>query len=176
MSDDAETTICGYETAAGTPCELPASKPDDRCHHHTEVEAERQREGRPTKFTDERARQAIEAAELGKSIAGCGRDAGVDGETVASWRDDPNLQFEGPDGNTYDFFGAFRRARGDGETYYITEGRDPDGDVEPSFAKFMLASSYKYKKTEKQELEDVTEGDGGFGTTVVLDSEYVDHD
>jgi DNA-binding GntR family transcriptional regulator len=30
------------------------------------------------------------------------------------------------------------------------------------------------KEKEPQQLEDVTDGDGGFGTTVVLDSEYVD--
>ena len=28
--------------------------------------------------------------------------------------------------------------------------------------------------TDKRQLEDVTEGEGGFGTTIVLDSEYVD--
>jgi len=146
MSDE-----CGASTAGGSPCELPGSYPDGRCYHHTDA-ADADSGGRPTKFTDERARQAIDAAELGKSIAGCGRDAGVGESTMSDWKENEDLRFEGPDGNEYNFSAAFRRARGDGETYYITEGRDPDGDVDPSFAKFMLASSYKYKKTEKQEI------------------------
>lgn len=159
MSDE-----CGASTTDGSPCELPGSYPDGRCYHHTDA-ADADSGGRPTKFTDERARQAIDAAELGKSIEGCGRDAGVDEKTIRNWRDTEGITFEGPDGNEYDFFRAFRRARGDGETYYITEGRDPDGDVDPSFAKFMLASSYKYKKTEKQEVDH--SGDvSGFDFTV----------
>ena len=170
-----ETEQCGHETADGTECQLPPSQPDGRCHHHTDA-TEVDSGGRPSKFTDERAREAIAAAELGKSIAGCGRDAGVDEKTVRNWRDTEGIAFEGPDGNEYDFFRAFRRARGSGETYYIREGRRAEGEVDPSFAKFMLASSYDYTKTEKQELEDVSEDGKGFGTTIVLDSEYVDDD
>ena len=169
MSDDVEQ--CGHETADGTECQLPPSQTDGRCHHHTDT-TKVDSGGRPSKFTDERARQAIAAAELGKSIAGCGRDAGVSKETVRVWRDTEGIYFEGPDGNQYDFFAAFRRARGTGETYYIREGRRAEGEVDPSFAKFMLASSYDYKKTEKKEMEDVTEGEGGFGSVTILDSEY----
>jgi hypothetical protein len=39
---------------------------------------------------------------------------------------------------------------------------------------FVASASYGYVKEERRELEDVTDGDGGFGTTVVLDSEYVE--
>jgi len=168
MSDTQEQ--CGHETADGTECQLPPSQPDGRCHHHTDT-TEVDSGGRPPKFTDERARQAITAAELGKSLEGCGRDAGVDGETVANWKNTEDLAFEGPDGNEYDFFGAFRRARGSGETYYIREGRRAEGEVDPSFAKFMLASSYDYTKTEKQELEDVSEGDNSIGPTIIFESD-----
>lgn len=168
MSKDNEQ--CGHETADGTECQLPPSQPDGRCHHHTDT-TDADSGGRPSKFTDERARQAIAAAKLGKSIAGCGRDAGVSKETVRNWRDTEGIAFEGPDGNEYDFFAAFRRARGTGETYYIREGRRAEGEVDSPFAKFMLASSYDYTKTEKQELEDVSEGDNSIGPTIIFESD-----
>lgn len=108
--------------------------------------------GRPSEFTDERAQEAINAAREGKSKAGCERDAGVGGGTIDNWLN-ANPTFIDSEGNEKQFFRAFRRARGDGESLYITEGRNPDGDVDTSFAKYMLSTSYEYKKTEKQEVE-----------------------
>jgi hypothetical protein len=153
---------CGAECVDGSACQHPA----DNCPipSHSDPDADNP-QGQPSKFTDERAQEALHAAgELGKSKRGCGRDAGVSRTTIDVWLD-TNPTFEGPDGNKYDFFDAFVRARGDGETYYIKEGRDPDGDVDSSFAKFMLASSYKYKETEKTELEHSGEVDRTGGVT-----------
>ncbi|PHQ44673.1 hypothetical protein DJ68_17385 [Halorubrum sp. C3] len=115
--------------------------------------------GRPSEFTDQRARAAIEAAREGKSKAGCERDAGVADGTIGNWLDaDPT--FTDANGDEKQFFRAFRRARGDGESLYIVQGRDPDGDVEAPFAKYMLSTSYEYKKTEKQEVEHSGKIDG----------------
>jgi len=147
MSDD----ICGAETSSTEgPCQHPAGSCPVLSHNSDDVDEDPQ--GRPSAFTDERARAAIEAAELGKSERGCERDAGVAHGTLANWKE-KNPTFTGPDGEEYGFFSAFERARGDGETYYITEGRDPDGDVDPSFAKFMLSSSYGYQKSEKRQVD-----------------------
>jgi len=154
MSDD----VCGHPTAGGDgpPCQNPAGE-NGRCHIPSHnPDDDRENPGRPTKFNDERARRAIAAARLGKSKAGCARDAGVeDGGTIENWVQ-RNPTFTDKDGTEKNFFDAFRRARGDGETTYIREGRHPEGPVDPSFAKFMLASSYEYVKTERTE-HDATE-------------------
>ena len=161
MSDDAENTICGYETAAGTPCELPASKPDDRCHHHTEV-VDHADAGRPPALDESDHETILDAAESGLSKAGCARAAGVGEATLHRYLDKHD-----------EFRRSFARARKVGETRLV-QGGLLDDEVDTSMAKFLLSTSFDYVKTEKRELEDVTEGDGGFGTTVVLDSEYVD--
>ena len=69
--------------------------------------------------------------------------------TARSDRDDPD--------DAEDFRASFAQARSRGETELIVGGLR-DGDVDSSFAKFLLASSYGYKKTEKRE---VTGGGGG---------------
>jgi hypothetical protein len=157
MSDSTSEDICGAECVDGSACHHPAGSCPVPSHSNPGAENP---QGRPSKFTDERAREALHAAgELGKSKRGCGRAAGVSKDTIDVWLDD-NPAFEGPDGDTHHFFDAFMRARSDGETYYIREGRDPDGDVESSFAKYMLSSSYQYKETEKTELEHSGDVDG----------------
>jgi hypothetical protein len=167
------TDTCGAETTGDQPCQNPAGE-NGRCWipTHNPDSDEENPQGRPTKFTDERARDAIHAAdELGKSKRGCARDAGVSKDTIDEWLEQ-NPTFEGPDGDEYHFFDAFERARGSGETYYIREGRDPDGDVDPSFARFMLASSYGYKKTEKREHT----GDGGGPVEITFTEQVVETD
>jgi len=73
---------------------------------------------------------------------------------------------------------AFVRARSAGEQRLLTAAleKGPDGhtEIDGSHARFILSTSFDYVKTEKRELEDVSEGDAGFGTTIVLDSDYVD--
>lgn len=166
MSD--ENDICGAECADGTPCEHPAGS----CPvaSHADPDAENQ-QGRPTEFTDERAREAITAARDGKSKAGCERAAGIGDGTIDSWLE-LNPTFEDRDGNERRFFPAFRRARGQGEDGWIDEGRGDDGDS--SFAKFMLASSYDYQKSEKREHEH--SGDGGGPIEVAINETVVETD
>lgn len=145
MTDD----ICGAECDDGTACQHPAGSCPVPSHDDPTAENPH---GRPSKFTDERARRAINAAELGKSERGCERDAGVAHGTLDNWLD-AGKTFTGPDGETYDFFSAFERARGSAETYYIKEGGDPDGEVDASFAKFMLSSSYNYAEKEEHDVD-----------------------
>lgn len=140
----------------GEPCENPVKFADGKCGIHSEINGGT--EGRPTKFTDERARAAIKAArEEGKSIRGCERAAGVGEGTLRDWLE-ADRQFTTKDGLTDSFSRAFAQARAQGESEWIEEGRSPEGDA--SFAKFMLASSYDYKETAKTELEHSGEIDG----------------
>lgn len=175
MTDD----TCGAPTQGGDgpPCQNPTSRSRDptRCWipSHNDPEAENP-QGSPSTFCDEDARIAVEAARKGKSESGVEREVGVGEGTIfgkGGWLDQEHT-YTDVKGNERDFFRSLRRARSTGEDGWIEEGRGEDGDS--SFAKFMLSTSYEYVKTEKQELEDVTDGSDGFGTTVVLDSEYVD--
>ena len=154
MTDD--TDLCGEPKGNGEPCENPVKFADGKCGIHSEINGDTQ--GRPTKFTNERAQTAIEAArEEGKSIRGCERAAGVGEGVVRDWLE-AGHQFVTEDGLIDSFPRAFAQARAQGESEWIEEGRSPEGDA--SFAKFMLASSYDYKETAKTELEHSGEIDG----------------
>lgn len=143
MTDD---EICGYETVNGGGCQNRAGD-NGRCwipQHNPDSDDENDGRGRP-ELLDEYRDEVLKAARQGKSISGCGREAGVDESTIRGWLE-----------RHADFSRAFKRARAEGEDEWIREGRGPDGDS--SFAKFMLNTSYDYKETEKRE---VTGEDGG---------------
>jgi len=163
---DSPDDICGAETNDGGKCQNPPSRDDDLCHLHTQVE-EQVQVGRHFKITESDHDAILEAARMGASEAGCARAAGVRKQSLTRYL------------NAHDEFRkAFARARSRGEQRLLTGPleKDPNDEVEMdgSHARFILSTSFGYTKTEKRELEDVTEGEGGFGTTVVLDSEYVD--
>lgn len=168
MSDDTE--LCGADTTGDQPCQNPAGE-DGSCWiptHGSDDDVENP--GRPSTFTDELARRAIDAAETGKSEAGIEREVGVGDRTIFGddgWVDQGHT-FVDEDGQKRDFSRALRRARARGEDEWLDEGRGEDGDS--SFAKFMLASSYDYKKTEKHEHT----GDGGGPVEVTWNEEVVE--
>jgi hypothetical protein len=149
MSDE-----CGASTADGSACELPGSYPDGRCYHHTD-EANTDSGGRPTKFTDDRAERAKDAAREGMSKAGCARAAGVGKATLERWLNERDK-----------FRNAFTRARHEGEQKLVTGPLidDPDDpvDIDGQHARFLLSTSFDYVKTEKQEVEH----SGGIDTEV----------
>lgn len=144
MSDD----VCGHPTADGGECANPATEGDscwiDAHGGSTSV-------GRDSKFSDERARDVIHAAKQGKSKAGCARAAGIGEATLARWLEADHT-FVDADGQQRDFRSALRRARADGETVLI-QGGLRDENVDSSMAKFLLATSFDYQKTERHEVE-----------------------
>lgn len=144
---------CGEIKGNGEPCDYEAKYADGKCGIHT-TETESRQGG--AKFTDERARLVIKAAQNGKSKRGCERAAGVGKDTLRGWLEQDHL-FENADGKIARFSGAFAQARAESEHEFIRRGLE-DPDVDSSFAKFMLASSFGYKKTEQRE---VTGEDGG---------------
>jgi hypothetical protein len=150
MTDD----ICGYETAAGTPCQHPTTDDGDadRCwiDDHNEADTESDDPGRPTKFTDERARAAVAAARKSKSVRGCERAAGVAKGTIKSWLD-AGYTYTDETGEEQEFFPAFTSARADGETVLVHGGLR-DENVDTSMAKFLLATSFDYVKKEEREI------------------------
>ncbi|WP_254766516.1 hypothetical protein [Salinilacihabitans rarus] len=151
MPDD--TDVCGStDTATGEPCQRPAGwgTDGDEGHCATHVEDGEEPGGRPSKFTDERARDAITAARQSKSEAGCARAAGVSHTTLQNWKE-VNPTFIDESGRERAFFAAYMRARADGETILV-QGGLRDGDIDTSMAKFLLATSFDYTKTEKREI------------------------
>jgi hypothetical protein len=135
MTDD----VCGAETTGdGSPCQHPAGSCPVPSHSNPDAENPH---GRDFAIGEDDREDILEAARMGKSERGCARAAGV-----SSWAQLNRYLDAHPD-----FRSAFERARATGETHYIREGADPSGDVDPSFAKFMLSSSYGY--AEKQERE-----------------------
>jgi len=136
-----EDDICGAECVDGSKCQNPAGS----CPvpSHTDPDADNPH-GRDFALDESDHDDILAAAREGFSKAGCARAAGVSHTALDRYLDAHD-----------DFRSAFTRARHNGESEWIDEGRGEDGDS--SFAKFMLASSYDYKKTEKREVDaDVT--------------------
>jgi len=141
MSEDR----CGHPTADGDPCELPASKEDGKCHHHTGNEAERANGGREWAIDQDDHEEILEGARMGMSKAGCARLAGVDEASLLRYLDaHPN------------FRNAFARARARGERRLITGPLMDDEDspdMDGQHARFLLSTSFDYVETERHELE-----------------------
>ena len=163
MTDD---DICGADTVGDEPCQNPATEGDScwLAEHGGDADAS----GRPSKFTDERAQDAVEAAREGLSKAGCGRAAGVADGTIQNWLDE-NPTFTDKDGTEREFFRAFMRARRVGE-FNLVQGGLYDEDTDSSMAKFLLASSFDYKKTEQREVT----GEGGGPVSVDITETVVE--
>lgn len=153
----AEEDECGEEKISGERCSYPPKYPDGKCGYHTDHETGPDF-GRPTEFNDERAKAAIEAVRIGKSKSGAARAAAVTSETIDNWCSQGHT-FINSKGEAVDFFEAFSRARAEGETKLVEGGLD-DPDVNSTFAKFLLSSSYDYVEEEKQQVEHSGEIDG----------------
>jgi len=158
--------VCGAETTDGGECQNRAGE-NGRCWipSHNDPDAENPH-GRDFSIAEDDHEDILQAARIGMSKSGCARAAGVSHTELRRYLD-----------SNENFRSAFMRARSKGERRLVEEAlfeRDDQPNMNDQHARFLLSTSFDYVKTEKKELEDVTEGSDGFGTTVVLDSEYVD--
>jgi len=151
MTDD----NCGYPTHEGHACTHPPTEDNGRCWLHADDD---RKMGRPTKFTDERAREAVQAAKEAKSISGCGRAAGVVRNTVKNWLH-KNPEYEDENGNYREFLPAFLRARAEAESLLTRGGLTRPDDLDGAHARFLLKTSFGYQEVDKLEFEDVSDGD-----------------
>lgn len=157
MSDN---DVCGYEKADGDPCELPNCRDDGRCWMHTDEG--QSNVGRPCEL-DDHEDEILRYARDGMSIKNCAEIAGVDESTLHRWL------------NNYDeFYKSFKRARAQGAHTLRRQLLKPREEENAQGARFLLERSHEYTKTEKKELEHSSDEDTDLGTTIVLDSEYVD--
>ncbi|MDR9381819.1 MAG: hypothetical protein RI560_09150 [Natronomonas sp.] len=138
MTDD----LCGADTTGDQPCQNPARE-DGSCwipSHGTDDDVENP-QGRDFALDESDHEDIVKAASMGKSVRGCARAAGVSHSQLRRYLD-----------ARPDFRSSFERARARGESELI-EGGLRDDEVDTSMAKFLLASSYDYKKTERREVE-----------------------
>jgi len=135
MTDD---DICGAECVDGSECHHPAGSCPVPTHSDPEAENPH---GRDFSIEETDHEAILEAAHEGVSKRGCARAAGVSHTELDRYLDAHP-----------DFRASFARARNQGERTLIDAGLY-DEDVDTSMAKFLLASSFDYKKTEKREVE-----------------------
>lgn len=158
---DVPRAVCGStDTATGEPCQRPMGWGTDSdlgpCRDHRGP-------GRPSSFTRADARTVLAAARAGKSKAGCARAAGIGEATLARWLDaDP------PMGNGEGFHTAFRKARAEAEALLVRGPLERPDEVDGQMARFLLATSFGYRKTERTEH---TGADGGPIRTEATDEE-----
>jgi hypothetical protein len=166
MTDD-EADVCGHPTAGGDgpPCQNPPGD-NGRCHipTHNDPDAENP-QGRKFAIDESDHEDILEAASMGASKAGCARAAGVDKASLLRYLDAHE-----------EFRTAFTQARATGEQRLLKgplwNEEDAPREMDGQHARFLLSTSFGYKKTEKQEVEDVTEGGFGGGTEIVVTGEY----
>lgn len=130
--------VCGAECADGTPCQHPIGSCPVPSHSDPDAENPH---GRDFTLSEADHEDILEAARLGTSVRGCARAAGVSLSQLQRYLDAHP-----------DFRVSFERARAQGEDRLIRDGLYDDG-TDSSMAKFLLASSFDYKKTEKREVE-----------------------
>jgi hypothetical protein len=138
---------CGStDTADGEPCELPATRPDDRCHHHTEHEDEQAKPGRDRLLDDERKQQIIyTAVNSGLTVSDQANLAQVCPDTLrralccVEAPHNPELTT----GDPCQFCEGYAQAHARGAMEVLDECRP----------EFRAASTFGYVKTEKREVE-----------------------
>ena len=129
-------------------------------------EADGSTKGRDFAITEDDHDDLLQAAKTGLSLRGCARAAGVSHSQLRRYLDAHE-----------EFRSSFERARAHGEAELIEGGLRDEG-VDTSMAKFILASSYGYKKAEKREVEGSMEhtGEGGGPMEVTVRRERYDPD
>lgn len=130
---------CGAETTTDEPCQNRAGE-NGRCWipSHNPEGSDENPQGRGFAIDEDDHSDILEAARKGKSQAGCARAAGTTRESLQRYLDAHP-----------EFRGAFKRARARGEDELL-EGGLYNPDVDSSMAKFLLASSFGYTKTEER--------------------------
>jgi hypothetical protein len=133
MSED----ICGAECVDGSACQHPAGS----CPVPSHSDPDADNYGRPSKFPAVRD-DLLKAADSFKNMEQVANAGGLQSKkTLYNYLD------EHPD-----FLHAFKRARADAADRLIQRGLDPKDDIDMSFVRFLLERSFKFVKTERQEI------------------------
>ena len=160
-----DNDICGStNTGTGEPCRNP---PGCSIPTHNGMPDGGTNRGRPTKFNNERARAAIEAAREIGAVRSAARAAGVSHPTMLEWVADEDKTYIDEDGTEREFVEAFRRSQYERELELRTADH---GEIEASMAKFWLDRALGHRKKENLELS----GSGGGAMEVIINRERYD--
>jgi predicted transcriptional regulator len=151
MGDDK----CGAETTSGDPCQNPAAS----CPWHDDDPPDT---GRDFAITDDDHEDILRAAREGFSKSGCARAAGVSHTALDRYLEAHE-----------DFRATFTRARHEGERELLRnalyEDEDAPRQMDGQHARFILSTSFDYKKTERKEVT----GPDGDAVDIEVSSEVV---
>lgn len=161
MGDD----MCGASTTGDEPCKNPTSDDGDpeRCWipSHNDPDADNPH-GRDFAISEADHEDILQAAREGFSKSGCARAAGVSHTELRRYLDAHD-----------DFRSTFMRARHNGERELLREAlyeqEDAPRQMDGQHARFILSTSFDYKKTERKEVT----GPDGEAVDVEVSSDVV---
>jgi|AKVG01.1.fsa_nt_gi hypothetical protein len=140
MSNDTALSndTCGHITNDGTRCQKSGNKKDGKCYIHSDHEEVNM--GAPSKFDDAKDDLLSNAEEYitTKQVA---QGAGVSKQTLYNY-----IQMHD------DFAEEFRRRRSQASQNLIQDALT--GEVDSSFAKFLLQTSFDFIKTEEKLVDE----------------------
>ncbi|MDT3434699.1 hypothetical protein [Haloarcula sp. 1CSR25-25] len=132
---------CGHIKNNGDPCEYTPKYPDGKCGIHSAENDQTSAGGRPSKF--ERVKNdLLEAAGSFLNIKQVANTGGVSRSTLYKYLDDHE-----------EFSDSFKRKRATAADELVQRALDPDDEIDIQFARFLLERSFKFIKTERQEVD-----------------------
>jgi len=137
MTDD---DICGAIKNNGEPCQYSPKYADGRCGIHTK-EKDTDPGGRPSKFDDVKD-DLLDAANSFLNLKQVANKGGISRPTLYEYLNEHE-----------EFSNSFKRARADAADRLVQRALDPDDDIDVRFARFLLERSFKFIKTERQEVD-----------------------
>jgi hypothetical protein len=136
----AHEEVCGALKNDGEPCDYTAKYDDGRCGIHTD-ETDTDPGGRPSKF-DKVKEDLLDAADGYINLKQVANRGGIHKSTLFRYLDEHE-----------DFCDSFKRARGNAADRLVQRALDPADEIDTSFARFLLERSFKFIKTERQEVD-----------------------
>lgn len=155
MTDD----VCTATLTDGSPCTYRAKYDDGKCGIHTDETPPGDPGGRPSKFDDVEA-DLLEAADSYVNLKQVANRGGIHKSTLFRYLDEKQQ-----------FCDRFKRARGRAASRLVDRALDPDDEIDIQFARFLLERSFKFIKTERQEVD--LDADHSFDTAQGVTAEFV---
>ena len=160
MTDD---EICGAIKNDGERCEYTPSYEDGKCGIHSDHnDGPGPGPGRDSKFDDVKA-DLLDAADSYLNLKQVANRGGIHKSTLFRYLDGHES-----------FCDRFKRARGDAADRLVRQALDPDSEIDTSFARFLLERSFKFIKTERQEVS--LDADHSFDASEGVTAEFVSYE
>lgn len=156
-----EDDICGEEKNDGEPCDYTPKYDDGKCGIHTTC-TDTDPGGRPSKFDDVKD-DLLNAADGYINLKQVANKGGVSRSTLYQYLDEHE-----------EFSDSFKRARGAAADRLVQRALDPGDEIDTTFARFLLERSFKFIKTERQEVD--LNADHSFDASEGVTAEFVSYE